>query len=123
MGVKKTCGPGSYCYFGEFQIPVPKEKVAIRSCLKQDPELPDTLGCVEVDSDVFKLRECWCNSNKCNKGSKNRGSGGNFITFLCSPLKKFSEVIVINCAQKNNKTINFQIFRLLGKSLHHNSIH
>ena len=93
LGVEKTCGPGSicYCYSGEFEISVTKEKVAVRSCEKQDPEALDTLGCVDLDSDDGNGRECWCNSNKCNKGSKNRGSGGNFITFPCFRWKKFSE--------------------------------
>ena len=91
LGVEKTCGPGSICYSGIFEISVTKEKVAVRSCEKQDPEALDTLGCVDVDSDDGNGRECWCNSNKCNKGSKKRGSGGNFITFPCFRWKKFSE--------------------------------
>ena len=127
LGVEKTCDPGSYCFSGEFDILVPKEKVAIRSCFKQDPETPDTLACLEVDWDGGNVRLCWCNTNECNKGSPNRGSGGNFIILLhyywrriqCTQLSSISTVFVI--ALLNLKQI--LIFRLLGKSLHHSGIH
>ena len=126
LGVEKTCDPGSICYYGEFQISVPKEKFVIRSCEKQHPKTPDTLACVEVDSDGGNVRQCWCNTNKCNKGSTNRGSCGNFIILLhyywrriqCTQLSSISTVFVI--ALLNLKQI--LIFRLLGKSLHHSGI-
>ena len=95
LGVEKTCDQGSICFFAEVDIDIaPKEKAAVRSCVKQNPENPHTLLCTNVDSKDQKFKMCWCNTNKCNKestvqrsdgnlGSTIQGSNSNFITNLC----------------------------------------
>ena len=97
LGVEKICDQGSYCMYAKLQTS--KEKAAIRSCVKKDQLTPDDLGCVELGKDDWKFKQCYCNTNKCNIHSNGNTNG--------SGIGKD----------------NVKIFRILGKSLRHDSNH
>ena len=63
LGVEKPCDPGSCCLYQKFQRSFPKEKAAIRACVKNDQLSPDNLACEELDKDDMKFKQCYCNTN------------------------------------------------------------
>lgn len=91
LGEEKTCGSGSYCYSRELQFLETKEKVVIRSCVKQDQEDPAIMGCKETDNAEYnwKQKECGCQTNRCNgNGNGNGNTNGNGNALTCHECDK-----------------------------------